>query len=325
LTGTGWFLNFDLTGDDLTRVQVFGGLDDGNNSPTNNVMGFGGDGGPDNGIVVGDWTTLVDESGILAGTKSYPITDDLSNYDLMAIRFRGTGATIGATIDDVELTQTPPPPPPPPAQGLINGDFSDPTLKRAGSATYGDLGEGWVGKNAFDDDPGTPDNWQIINEELHQVGNSGSATRAGQIFRADNMTGTGWTFDFELMNDDLNRVQVFAGVDDGDNLSSQSVLSMGGDDAPPDDIVMGTWTTLIDEQPLTLPGPFSFPIADDLSGFDLIAVRFRGSGGTVGAIVDNVAFTAPLSVIIPEPTTFLIWAVGLLGLACYGRRRRRVA
>jgi len=30
-------------------------------------------------------------------------------------------------------------------------------------------------------------------------------------------------------------------------------------------------------------------------------------------------------VIIPEPSSLAIWALGLLGLAWYGRRRRRVA
>ena len=40
------------------------------------------------------------------------------------------------------------------------------------------------------------------------------------------------------------------------------------------------------------------------------------------------AMSEPLSIVsdapvIPEPSTFLIWALGLLGLAWYARRRRK--
>ena len=319
LTGTGWFLNFDLSVDSLNRVQLYGGVDDGNNSPGNNVLGFGGDGSPTNNIVVGSWTPLIDESGLNPGTLSFSITDDLSSYDLLALRFRGSGATVGAVLDNVELSQVAPPPPPPPPLGLINGDFMDPALGR-GNITYGDLGDGWFGKNAFDGDPGTADNWQIIGEELVQVGNSGSATRVGQLFRADAMTGEGWTFDFEISGDDLLRVQVFAGVDDGNNLNGEGVLSFGGDGSPDDDIVAGMWATLLDESGLA-PGAHSFAVPGDLGAYDLIAFRFRGSGGTVGATLDNVAFIAP-SVTVPEPAAATVWlmiAGALLG--CAGGRR----
>ncbi len=319
LTGTGWFLNFDLTGD-LTRVQLYGGLDDGNNSPTENALAFGGDGSPDNDIVVGSWTELINETGgLTTGARSFSITDDLSNFDLLAVRFRGTGATVGATIDNVEISMTAPPPPPPPVEGLVNGDFSDPTMKRGGNATYGDLGEGWVAKNAFDGDGGTPDNWQITGGELVQVGNNGSATRAVQIFRAGEMEGFGWRFEFELFDDNMTRLQVFAGLDDGNNLSGMNVLATGGDGTPASGAVVGNWATLIDEANLT-PGLYSFDILEDLSQYDLIGVRFRGNGGTVGARIDNVRFIGPVT--IPEPATATLALIGLTPLVLRRRRRR---
>jgi hypothetical protein len=317
LNGTGWFLNFDLGGvpGTLTRVQLYGGLDDGNNSAGASVLGFGGDDAPTGNIVQGGaWTTLVDEQGLAPGQRSFSIAEDLSNFDLMAVRFRGTGATVGSTIDNVELSTTAPPPPPPPAQGLINGDFTDPTFVRSGTATYGDLGEGWVAKNAGTD-------WAIQNEELVQIGNSGSATRAGQLFRADEMTGTGWSLEFDLTEDDLPQVQVFAAVDDGNNLITQSVLSMGGDGPPDSGVTVDGWTTLIDEPNLAI-GSHSFPIVEDLSDFNLIAIRFRGNGGSIDATLDNVRFSSSAAA-IPEPSTFALAALGLLGLGFVGRRRRK--
>jgi len=43
-----------------------------------------------------------------------------------------------------------------------------------------------------------------------------------------------------------------------------------------------------------------------------------GSGRFMGVVV-----TAPPTIIIPEPSTFLIWALGLLGLGWYAWRRRK--
>jgi MYXO-CTERM domain-containing protein len=58
-------------------------------------------------------------------------------------------------------------------------------------------------------------------------------------------------------------------------------------------------------------------------------VWVRWDSGNPAADWSFYALSDPLTVreagleIIPEPSTFLIWALGLLGLACYGRRRRR--
>lgn len=322
LSGTGWFLNFDIGGDPGTfhRVQLFAGVDDGNNKAGDKVLGFGGDDAPNKKIVQGDsWTTLVDEEALPPGTQSFSIAADLGGFDLMAVRFKGKGNTVGSTIDNVELALSAPPPPPPLPQGLVNGDFSDPTIVRAGNATYGDLAKGWVGKNAYDGDPGTKDNWQIINEQLVQTSNSDSATRVGQVFLADDMTGTGWSLEFDLTMDGLTRLQLFGGVDDGDNLITQKVLAMGDDKAPKGDIVESGWTTLLDVAGLAMDS-HSFPIAEDLGDFDLLALRFRGTGGTVGATIDNVRFTG--EDVIPEPATLALCAMAACGLAGYVRRRR---
>ena len=69
----------------------------------------------------------------------------------------------------------------------------------------------------------------------------------------------------------------------------------------------------------------------DQSAFDTIAFTQRHRGGDGGDFsfggVDEIRFGATYNDVIgagaiPEPSTFLIWALGLLGLAWYARRRR---
>ena len=43
-------------------------------------------------------------------------------------------------------------------------------------------------------------------------------------------------------------------------------------------------------------------------------------GGTIESASLTIGYAA--AEVIPEPSTFLIWSLGLLGLAWYGRRRR---
>jgi len=63
-------------------------------------------------------------------------------------------------------------------------------------------------------------------------------------------------------------------------------------------------------------------LADASASGKLLGVEFGNTGsGWLG--VDNIRVSsAPASTIIPEPSTFLIWSLGLLGLAWYARRRR---
>jgi len=53
-----------------------------------------------------------------------------------------------------------------------------------------------------------------------------------------------------------------------------------------------------------------------------IEIRAVNNGPDWQYSVDNFSMSDD-SVIIPEPSTFLIWTLGLLGLAWYGRRRKR--
>jgi len=52
-----------------------------------------------------------------------------------------------------------------------------------------------------------------------------------------------------------------------------------------------------------------------------LAIRFKGATNT--AIIDNVVLDGPVpGGVIPEPSTLVIWGLGLLGLLWYARRRR---
>jgi len=65
----------------------------------------------------------------------------------------------------------------------------------------------------------------------------------------------------------------------------------------------------------------AYNFADSISG---LGVMTYASGGGTGAIVDNVLLGNSQFAVtgVPEPSTFLIWSLGLLGLAWYARRRR---
>ena len=80
--------------------------------------------------------------------------------------------------------------------GIVNGDFSVTTLTD-GKVVYNDKDAGWFSKNAYD---GTaPDNWRIQPAGyMEMLSNSGTKTRYGQAFSAGDMTGTGWSLEFDL-------------------------------------------------------------------------------------------------------------------------------
>jgi len=201
------------------------------------------------------------------------------------------------------------------AATIVNGDFSDDSLMRINSGVrYTEIDAGWTAKNAFDADVNTTDNWQITGGVLEQIGSSGSATRASQLFSSE-LTGTGWSLNFVTADDSLASVQLFAGVDDGDN-TNDIVYSNGDDSVPEADIVTGGWTTLIDESPIAV-GAHSFEISEDLSGYDIMVLRFKGGNSTVGVTIDNVAFEQ-----VPEPGSITLLALAGASALVFRRRRR---
>ena len=176
--------------------------------------------------------------------------------------------------------------------GLVNGDFSSDSLFRGNYNYLPGLGGGWAAKNAFDGNDETVDNWQIIDGAAQQMSNSGSATRIGQGISAGELTGIGWSLDFELIDRGISRVQLWAGVDDMVNNDSQRLITIGSDNAPTAGIVEDPgWTRLLEERDLEA-GVHSLGISQDLGDYDILIVRFRGNGATIGVRIDNVALTS---------------------------------
>jgi len=174
---------------------------------------------------------------------------------------------------------------------LVNGDFSDQTVTYGGNITYEQIGIGWVAKGS---NP-VPD-WEIRDNQLHQVTKKGSKTRVGQVFDASDMNGDGWRFEFTLSGENLGRtgsaVVIFGGVDSGTNAPDQRVLSLGADSAPEE--ASGEWTLLVDLGE-TEAGSFSLEIAQNLSQYDLMAIRFmsRSAEGQPILSISDLQFVPP--------------------------------
>ena len=105
LTGTGWSFEFDLGGTGtFDRVRVWAGtLAD---APSGNAFNSGSDAAPAAGLVDDDgWTLIADFEATVATPerKSFAITQDLGEFDVMVIKFRGRGNAPGTTYDHVEF------------------------------------------------------------------------------------------------------------------------------------------------------------------------------------------------------------------------------
>lgn len=192
---------------------------------------------------------------------------------------------------------------------LVNGQFDSTTLTN-GNGSETALDQGWYAKEAGA-------NWIIGSGVMTQNSNSGSATRFGQ-FSSISLTGTGWSFDFDL-NGGTNFVRVWVGT-----LAASptgTAFSAGGDTTTPSALLVdgSGWTQLLDTGSITgASGTQSFPITQDMSSFDVVAVQVRGNSSTVGATYDNFAFTKA----IPEPGAFIMGLLGSLGLIVVTRRKQ---
>lgn len=107
LNGTGWSLEFDLGGTANTRtLRLWGGTlatsPSGGLSPNNNNP-------PSGSLVSGGWTELVNVGAEnTAGTKSYAISADLSDFDVLAIKVRAfDDPGVGTTYDNFALVPEP--------------------------------------------------------------------------------------------------------------------------------------------------------------------------------------------------------------------------
>lgn len=209
-------------------------------------------------------------------------------------------------------------------QGLINGDFSSSAIGDAGGGgapvPYSAVDDGWWAKDAAN-------NWEISGGQLNEIGRTGSETRVVQFF-TNNMIGTGWSLDLTLGTSgnatQADNILVWGGTDDGNNAPGDKLIGLGGDGPPDAGIVSGGWTELVNMEDVDADGAKSYPIAEDLSDFDLIGVMItnRNSNGPATLTVDDVQFFNP-NAAVPEPASFAIWSLIGLGLAGFGYFRIR--
>jgi len=105
-TGTGWRLVFDLDGT-IDRVTVWAGVDDQTTNEFTVLVDNRDDDGPATAIITASsWTKIVEEFSP-TGDQSIDIAENLSDFDIMVIQFRGTNSTVGAKIDNIRFVPEP--------------------------------------------------------------------------------------------------------------------------------------------------------------------------------------------------------------------------
>jgi len=103
--------------------------------------------------------------------------------------------------------------------------------------------------------------------------------------------------------------------------ASDSIVRQTGGAAPAADLVLSWVDSLATTRNGNFERIFSTPITvTGGDGFELWGTDNIGNAAHIDAVVLDV--TLPGGPVIPEPSTFVIWALGLLALAWYGWRSR---
>jgi len=180
------------------------------------------------------------------------------------------------------------------SNGIVNADISS-TVMTQGDANAEDLGYGWFAKGGDSEPAPTILQWSAgatagTAGVMTQVGNSGSATRFGQYF-GNILTGTGYSLDFDLGGTAwFEYMDLWAGTLDAS--PSGTAMDSGTTRNPSDNLVVGSWTKLLEIVTADLSGAahYSFPITQDLGSYDVMVLRVQSKSTGVGTTYDNFEF-----------------------------------
>jgi len=248
------------------------------------------------------------------------VKDSMVYYQIVTA---GDGA-MTATMDDFGVPGAPTPPPPPPLgdEYVVNVD-----VQGGSHAAYAGLGA------APDDSANT--HWNLLNaanahSDLSLTASDGAnatpigATLAnwystydagteGNTLQSDRIYDTHSPGDFTitgLESGELYDIYLYTTEGPCDyTINGVTKTATGGDAGGPPTWVEGQHYVLFEDVP---------------GGADVLGTCSVPSGGTWSTLAGmQIAKNASAETVIPEPSTFAIWALGLLGLAFVARRRTR--
>lgn len=221
---------------------------------------------------------------------------------------------------------------PAPAALIVNGDFSSSTLGAVSPLTdpSTQADAGWFTYNTAA--------WSISGGEMvrgnFQTSNNGRGF--GQLFTAPALTGTNdFFFDLTVTNAAsgwpnvnwylVGYILTTSGTPNFDtdedmelNLVAQNIPATGANYAV---TVLGSGSDILSSQPGgagTFSGTISASIDSGTTGYDYYGVAFSSNGDIAGG--DAIAFDNV--VLVPEPQTWALAALGLIGVLLAARSRR---
>ena len=169
--------------------------------------------------------------------------------------------------------------------GIVNGDFSSTTLTN-GNANITNLDDGWHVRG----DAGVE--WDVTPPGVLENLSTTANRRAGQFFSANDLTGTGWWFEFDLGGTaDADQVRIWAGTLAA--TPSGTALALNNNNPPSNNIVVGNWELIVNGTNFDGVGHKSFAISQDLSSYDVMSLKFRTSAQ--GTTFDNFEFVPQTS------------------------------
>jgi len=202
------------------------------------------------------------------------------------------------------------------AQAVDIDDFS--TVNRGssgGTLKWVDLfdpvsqtGGGWVGKAQTGGD--NVGDWVIQNGIMDQLAKGGSESRVNLLFDISSFEGTGWSFELDLLTGEADNIDLYLGIDDGDNTVDNTSINAGwatGSDAGPPDAWSAdanpgdenaVWLQVVDLDDYDTAGTLSVELTGlDLSDYDIAALKISNRNGTQRLQFDNIALVSGTTVI----------------------------